>query len=112
MDWFTSIFAIVLGILLRLAVPIAITLLGVVLLKWLDERWKRDGNGGRILKTLVKNIGCWRINHCPPEQRAQCAAFSNPNIPCWQAFRGQDGHLQERCLACEIFRRAPVPGSA
>jgi hypothetical protein len=32
-------------------------------------------------------------------------------VPCWQVFRGKDGQLQERCLACEIFRRSPAPVS-
>jgi len=112
MEWLTTIFAILVGILLRLAVPIAITAGGVLLLKWLDERWKRDAGEVSALAGLVKNIGCWEINRCPPEQRARCTAYAHPEIPCWQVFRDKDGRLQERCLGCEIFRRSPVPSPA
>lgn len=109
MEWLTTILAILVGILLRLAVPIAITAGGVLLLKWLDERWKRDAGEVRTLASLAKNIGCWEMKRCPPERRARCTAYAHPDIPCWQVLRDKDGRLQERCLGCEIFRRSPIP---
>jgi hypothetical protein len=109
MEWLTSTFAVILGLLLRLAVPILFTILVGLFLKLLDERWKKDRGGIQVLSGLAKNIGCWEINQCPEEQRAGCTAFTHPDVPCWQVFRTGDGRLQERCLACEIFRRSPVP---
>jgi hypothetical protein len=41
--------------------------------------------------------------------QAECRAFANQDRPCWQVYRQADGHLQERCLGCQVFRRSPVP---
>ena len=109
MDWLTNGLAILIGFLLRLAIPIALTILVVGLLKLLDERWERVARGEQIPAGIAKNIGCWIINNCSEEQRSGCLAAANPDRPCWQIFRGPDGRLQERCLACAIFRRSPIP---
>ena len=112
MEWLTTVSAIVLLILLRIAVPIAVTIAFIKVLKWLDERWKEqaDLEGSQVVK--FGNIGCWEINNCPSEQRAICQAYNNPDKPCWQIFRDKHGRLQESCIDCDVFRNAPVPTTA
>lgn len=112
MDWLTPSLAIVLGVLLRITIPIAVTIILVIVFKRLDERWKKAADSDGPATVQAKNVGCWEINKCPAELRAQCEAYANPDIPCWQVFREDDGMLRERCLGCDIFKHAPVPASA
>jgi hypothetical protein len=112
MEWLTTASAIVLLILLRVAIPVAVTITFIKLLKWLDERWKRESDLEGAQEVQVENIGCWEINNCPAEQRAVCQAYNNPDKPCWQIFREKNGRLQERCISCDVFRHAPVPATA
>ncbi len=112
MEWLTTVPAMILLVLLRVAIPIAVTLTFIKLLKWLDERWKEESDleGDKVAQ--VRNVSCWEINECPAEQRAACKAYNNPDKPCWQVFRDKNGRLQERCIGCDIFRHAPVPVTA
>ena len=109
MEWLPTIFGMILGVLLRIAVPILVTLLFIALLKWLDERWKREADQGADQLVKAGNIGCWKINNCPKEKLAKCKAYQNADIPCWQVFREENGKLQERCIGCEVFRHSPIP---
>jgi hypothetical protein len=112
MEWLTTSLAIVLGVLLRIAIPIAVTIILVFIFKRLDERWKNaaDSDGAATVRTI--NVGCWDIKRCSAEMRAQCKAYAHQDTPCWQVFREDDGMLPERCLGCDIFKHAPVPVSA
>ncbi len=112
MEWPTTLSAILLLILLRVAVPIAVTIAFVALLKWLDERWKKEADLEGSPVVQIGNIGCWEINNCPATARQECKAYNNPDMPCWQALRDKNGRLQERCIGCDVFRHAPMPVSA
>jgi hypothetical protein len=109
MDELTTILALILGVLLRVAIPLAVTFAFIKLLKRLDERWKREADLKGVEMVKVGNIGCWDINNCSEELRTGCQAYANPDKPCWQIFRGKDGRLQERCIGCDIFKHAPLP---
>jgi len=109
MEWSTTPLAMILGILLRIAIPIIVTSLIVFFLKRLDERWKMETDTGGIQLVTAGNAGCWEINNCPEDQRAGCKAYQNPDTPCWQVLRGKNGRLQEGCIGCDVFRQAPVP---
>jgi hypothetical protein len=112
METQTTLFTLVIGLLIRLAVPILITGLVVYALRRLDDRWKRQAEAEIAPGAQARNIGCWEINRCLPETRSGCLAFANPDTPCWQIFRRPDGQLQERCLICQVFRRSPAPLAA
>ena len=112
MEGLTTVSAVILLILLRVAIPIAVTILFIKLLKWLDERWKQDADVENAKAIQVGNIGCWEVNKCPAEQRARCKAYNNPDKPCWQVLREQNGRLQERCIGCDVFQHAPMPLTA
>ncbi|GAB4504489.1 MAG: hypothetical protein Fur0043_14830 [Anaerolineales bacterium] len=105
MNAFTSLLAVVMGIVLRLALPIGITALAVYFLRKLDARWQAKAT------QQVPNVekpACWEVNHCLPEMREACPGYQSV-WPCWQAFRGPNGYLQERCLGCNVFKKAPIP---
>lgn len=107
METFTAVLAVVTGIAIRLAIPIGITAIAVYFLRRLDTRWRAEAEE-QLLLPVVEKAKCWEIKGCSPEMRATCAGYQSEE-PCWQAFREENGHLQERCLGCDIFKEAPLP---
>jgi hypothetical protein len=95
-----------LGILLRLGVPIAITALVLALLHRLDKRWQKEA---LALPIVSAGKPCWEIKGCSEEKKKNCPAAAQSKAPCWQVFRTRDGVMKEACLGCEVFRQAPVP---
>ena len=105
METLTYLFAILTGLLLRLAIPIVGTIILVYLLRKLDAHWQAEAELAPV--TPVK-IECWKIKGCSEEQRKSCTGAASP-LPCWQASRQLNGYLQEKCISCEVFINAPIP---
>jgi hypothetical protein len=101
-----SIISVGFGILIRLAIPVAVTLVVAYVLRQLDQRWQQEASVGA--PSPIEVLQCWVLNDCPPERREKCAAYHQQNIPCWQVFRDEAGRLPQRCLSCDVFRKAPV----
>lgn len=102
----------VLGVLLRVGVPLALTLVAALWLRRLDRRWQRDADEIRRAVGSKSGLGvirCWLLHDCAPERREACPAFLDQKIPCWQHFRDGQGRLAHRCLGCEVFRRWMAP---
>lgn len=101
------------GLLLRIGIPVAITVLIILYLRQLDENWKHETETEKAeaLQAKAKNVGCWEINGCSEEGKAVCPAYAQPDKPCWQVFRSSNGQLREGCLGCQVFKQAlaPVP---
>lgn len=96
--------------LLRLGVPLLITVAVAYSLHRLDVKWQ--------LAALERNMRvaagppCWELRNCPEEKRARCVAFQRSTVPCWAARRAADGRLPQPCLTCALFgkqRPAPQP---
>jgi hypothetical protein len=108
MNTFTSILALLVGISLRLLLPLALTVLVVVVLRRLDTRWQAEAE--REKKMLLNGEAhCWKeegYSSSEIKQRLQAG-----ERPCWQSSRMPNGHLREECLDCEVFQDAPVPVS-
>jgi hypothetical protein len=104
------------GVLIRLGVPVALTLALVWLLRGLDVRWQHEALLARALKPRPARSQppCWEIRQCSAERRAVCpVALAGPDgVFCWQQFRDPQGHLKEACLTCAVFRMAPAPAAA
>jgi hypothetical protein len=108
MDNIYALFAILIGVVLRLVIPICITILAVSLLRKLDANWQSEGKSAPL---SVKKPECWKFNNCPPALRKTCPGFISP-LPCWQAMRLPNGYLRDECLNCKIFRSAPAQVNA
>lgn len=93
------------GLLLRLAIPIAATILLVFILRKLDKRWQVEAE---LQPVTFEKPECWKIKGCPPEEVKNCQAAKSP-LPCWQAKRLPNGYLNEDCLTCPVFIEAPIP---
>lgn len=104
METIFSFLMILAGLVLRLAIPIALTAILILFLRKLDARWQSEVE----LPVLVEKPQCWEIKGCSPEQQSNCVAGQS-QLPCWQTYRLPNGYLREECLSCEVFRKAPVP---
>ena len=96
----------VLGILLRIGVPVALTILVIALLRRLDQKWQQES---LALPVIPAGKRCWEVKGCSKGQMEKCPAVAQPDVPCWQVFRSKDGTLKDTCLGCDVFRQAPVP---
>ena len=110
MEIITAVLAVITGIALRLAIPIGITAIAIYFLRRLDIRWQAEAEE-QLLLPVVDKAKCWEIKGCTAEMRATCAGYQSKQ-PCWQALRKENGYLQERCLECDVFQKAPIPTNA
>jgi len=107
METLMAVLAVITGFALRLAIPISITAVAIYFLRRLDTRWKVEAEK-QYPQPVVEKPKCWEINGCSAEMRATCIGYQSEK-PCWQALRKENGYLQERCLDCDVFRKAPIP---
>jgi predicted nucleic acid-binding protein len=101
-----AILALILGLTVRLGLPLLVTLLVVIGLRRLDIRWQKEAELERDL--LVRDEEpCWKEQGLSMEEIKVRAAESGK--PCWQIHRLSNGYLREACLDCEVFINAPAP---
>lgn len=105
METLISLLAILTGLLLRLAIPIAGTIIAVYLLRKLDAQWQAEA---QLPPVPAPKTECWKIKGCSPAQQKNCPAASSP-LTCWQVFRQPNGYLREECISCKVFVDAPAP---
>jgi hypothetical protein len=101
-----TVLTIILGVLLRIGIPVAVTALLFFFLRRLDKRWQEEAEA---IPVISSQQPCWEIKNCSEEKRLNCPAFSKTGTPCWQVSRTKNGLMQADCLGCEVFRQAPVP---
>ncbi len=106
MEWWNYFPNMLLGLLIRIGIPLVITLVLIWVVRRLDQNWRNDG---AVVTVRAKNTGCWKNKSCSEEDRAKCTAYANQDIACWQHFRHADGTLRSDCIGCDVFRQAPVP---
>ena len=105
METITSLLAVLTGLLLRLAIPIAGTGILVYFLRKLDAHWQTEA---KLPPVSVQKVECWKLKGCSPDHKKDCIAASS-SLPCWQVFRQPNGYLREECISCKVFVDAPAP---
>src|SRR5919197_1452291 len=105
MEIITSLLAIIVGLLLRLALPILGTSLLIYFLRKLDTCWQTEA---QLTPLSAQKIECWKVKDCSLEQQKNCPALTS-SLPCWQLHRLPNGYLPEKCISCEVFINAPMP---
>ncbi len=109
MESLAALLAMITGLIVRLALPMALTLAAVYLLRKLDAHWQIQAEEESKKRAEGKTgEPCWEVMKCPAERRGNCPAFHS-NKTCWQVHRQSNGYLLEDCLTCEVFLKAPVP---
>ena len=118
MDVLSPFTVFLLGVALRIGLPLAATALIVWLLRRLDAHWQAEAERQQARAPVaaalppergLRRTPCWVLNNCPAERRATCPIYGHADLLCWQYFRDRQGHLQEACLKCQVFRSAPRP---
>jgi hypothetical protein len=105
---FIEITAVVLGFLLRLGIPVGLTILFSLFLRWLDKRWQAEAEAETAVKIIhteelvAYKRPCWEAHNCPPRLRNACRAYAEPNTPCWELFRAE-GRLKPACQNCKVL---------
>jgi hypothetical protein len=104
MDKFLATVYMVLGILLRIGIPFAVTFVLAVFLRRLDTKWRVEAlqaqPGEAVLFDLWSSNPCWAEKDCSEEQREQCPAYHQNEKSCWAVFQ-ENGNLQAKCQNCE-----------
>jgi hypothetical protein len=101
-----TILILILGLVVRLGLPLLVTVLIVIGLRRLDMRWQKEAEMERNL--LIRDEEpCWKEQGLSMEEIKARAAESGK--PCWQIHRLSNGYLREACLDCEVFINAPAP---
>ena len=104
METISSLLFLLAGLLVRLAIPIAVTAVLIYGLRKLDTRWQSEAQR----PVPVEKPECWKVKGCTPEEIKNCIAGQSP-LPCWQVYRLPNGYLRDECISCEVFRQAPIP---
>jgi hypothetical protein len=104
-----ELLTIVIGLLMRIGFPMAATLLLILFLRRLDNRWKAEANDRLLVPVVAGSKPCWEVKNCSQEQMKSCPVAVQRVSPCWQFFRTEQGALKESCLGCDVFRQAPLP---
>ena len=100
--------AVAFGFLLRLGIPIGLTILFAYLLRQLDKRWQAEAEAETAVKIrqaedlIAYKRPCWEMHNCPPRLRNACRAYAEPNTPCWELFR-TNGQLKPACHTCKVM---------
>ena len=106
--------------LLRLGVPLAITLLVGLLLRRLDAKWETEARRSRERAVALGapsrarrsgQLPCWLIRGCPEDLYRDCPAYKIQSLPCWLARLRVEGRMPKLCANCTLFR-SPVAPSA
>jgi len=112
MDEFVTTLYMVLGILLRIGIPFAITFLLAWFLRRLDTKWRAEAlqiqPGAAALYQLWLNTPCWEEQDCVEEQRENCPAYAQREQPCWEIHR-DNGNLNPKCQHCEYREELFIP---
>lgn len=112
MNEFTLTMSMVLGILLRIGIPVGLTFLLASFLRRLDAKWRNEASqaqpGETILRELWLSNPCWDEMNCEEDQCENCPAYHQREKPCWEIFL-ENGKLNSKCQACEYRKELLLP---
>jgi uncharacterized membrane protein YraQ (UPF0718 family) len=111
-----EILAVVGMFLLRLGVPLVITLAVGYWLRRLDAKWQTEAQAQWEQEELPAELKalerpeqpCWEIKGCTEAQKARCPACKAWDIPCWVAQLRATGRLPAGCPDCALFSLSPA----
>jgi hypothetical protein len=111
MDEFLVTLYIVAGILLRIAIPLGITVGASVVLRRLDKKWRKEAdqqyqNLPSLINIWLENP-CWELNECEETRRETCDAYQQADVPCWEVFQ-TNGHFNRKCKSCSYLKEMPI----
>lgn len=104
---------LIMGFVLRIGIPLAVTIMISWGLRHLDARWRQEATEAHSRReAALVNIWisqpCWKANACSKQARAKCKAHQQRQLPCWEVYR-VNGTLSKRCLECSYRQELPIP---
>ncbi len=99
--------------LLRLGIPVAITIGVCALLRCFDRKWEEEAQRNATQSAAPSTEGapasskplpCWLIKGCSTQQRDECPAYLNQTLPCWLVRLRVEGRVPQLCANCDLFR--------
>jgi len=103
----TSIYVVLAGFIIRIAVPLLLMAALVFILRRLDSRWQMEAIYRQKLESEQSQAHTWELKDCSIEDVPHWPALQS-NEPCWQVFRKSNGYLHKECLRCKVFRATPI----
>ncbi len=113
-----SVLAVLLLFILRLGIPLALSLLLAWGLHRLDKYWQSKpgrpqaipGQPSGATEARATDVPpglvdrpCWAYRGCPESKRKSCPAGCGTDVLCWLARLRHDGRLPAACRTCPIF---------
>jgi hypothetical protein len=96
-----ALFVIAYMFVLRIGVPILVTLMiGAWLKRVLEEH---DEKPETAPVTLKGGQHCWDVSKTRDTEQAQAVAAQRADLPCWLALQVSGAGLKEMCYACPVF---------
>jgi hypothetical protein len=99
------------GLFLRLGVPLGLTLFFAWLLKNIDLQWLEQSNGlsdRDETETPLRSQGCWILNNLAN----QGPVSSGQGELCWKVRMRLEGNFPDECLDCEHFEKGLLKNAA
>lgn len=104
---------VIFGFILRIGIPVGLTVLLGSFLKRLDARWQSEAKEIKITMLESKKKDptppCWEYMNCHPSIRNSCPVYGNLETSCWEYFRS-NGSVRSDCKLCKyrqtvLFKR-------
>jgi hypothetical protein len=93
----------------RIGLPLLIVMgVGYLIQRWLEPKAVHEQFEGMVRSAqegVAVSAGqppCWQVKNCSPELRAECAAYKQPDIPCWLSLQIAGQPLPEGCATCQV----------
>jgi len=107
---------VIFGFVLRLGIPIGLTIALGWFLRRLDARWREEAEQYKQVTYREVFIApsierCWDYNNCSQDLREGCLAYQYQESPCWEIFR-LNGSIRNKCRQCAYREQALVAVAA
>lgn len=101
-DFMQSVY-VLLGLFLRIAIPLGLSgLLGWFFYR-LDLRWQAEAQEIHSAQIDALAIDpqspCWQVMNCSSLNRENCGVYQSGETPCWERY-SENGKLHSKCLSC------------
>ena len=56
------------------------------------------------IKNMLAMIPCWELLPCSESERQNCDAYTNTNLPCWEASNKSKKCRTSTCRECHVYQ--------
>ncbi len=113
MEGLSEILVVIGMFVLRLGLPVGVSVAIGYLLRRLDSRWEAEAQAQpeaiQRLRAAAAQRPCWEEKGCSESDMARCAAYKHTDIPCWLARLRAERRLPAECPECARYSRQPAP---